>query len=405
MRTAVFVCILAVALFSKLWASADAKRGGLFHRPNREPGSRTNHFRKGEAMRTQTTQQSLEAERVWGVEALDPLQQRAWAETIWQKLQNKVLSRKLERDSDKLSQAAALAPVFLQFGPTAEPAAIRALNTLARIARTEAPHATVYLVAPDTDPLLAPPPVRCESLFLIHRANRFVNWKEWLQEARAFSYCRIVMTVSQEESAPLLEYLHGEVITIPEVAQDYCEQRRREVLTKSLGGELPGAASLSRWEQILVEAGIAEVALPLSLLARHLALDSSELIDTMQTTRLRSFLYWLASEAKKPSLVAFKGSYLAKKIAPAIVSGEYHALFALLMDVDPQSPQERAFSLGLLTALHAQGCDTMGERLQHQYTALFTQIRRLVDNCPERQAWASFERRGCCSNYTTPAKV
>lgn len=405
MRTTVFVCILAVALFSKLWANADAKRGGLFHRPNREPGSRTNHFRKGDAMRTQTTQQSLEAERVWGVEALDPLQQRAWVETIWQKLQNKVLSRKPGRDSDKLSQAATLAPVVLQFGPTAEPAAIRALNTLARIARTEAPHAAVYLVAPDADALLAPAPVRCESLFLIHRANRFVNWKEWLYKAQTLSYCRVVMTVSQAESAPLLEYLHGEVITIPEATQDYCEHRSMEVLTKSFGDELPGAASLSRWEQILVEAGMAGVMLPVGLLARHLALDNSELIGTMQTSRLRSFLYWFAPEAKTPSLVAFKGSYLAKKIAPAIVTGEYHALFALLIDVDPQSPQECAFSLGLLAALRAQGCDTMGERLQHQYAALFAQIPRLVVNCPERQAWAGFDRRGCCTNDTTPAKV
>lgn len=405
MRATVFVCILAVALFSKLWANADAKRGGLFHRPNREPGSRTNHFRKGDAMRTQTTQQSLEAERVWGVEALDPLQQRAWVETIWQKLQNKVLSRKPERDSDKLRQAAALAPVVLQFGPTAEPAAIRALNTLARIARTEAPHATVYLVAPDADALLAPAPVRCESLFLIHRANRFVNWKEWLHNARALSYCRVVMTVSQEEAAPLLEYVHGEALTIPEVAQDSFEQRSMEVFTKSFGDELPGAASLSRWEQILVEAGIAEVALPVSLLARHLALDGLELIHMMRTSRMKELLYWSAPQKQQAGMVMFKGSYLAKKIAPAIVTGEYHALFALLIDVDPHLPHERAFSLGLLAALRAQGCDTMGERLQHQFAPLFAQIRRLVVNCPERQAWASFDRRGCCTNYTTPAKV
>lgn len=405
MRATVFVCLLAVALFSKMWANADAKRGGLFHRPKREPASRTNHFRKGDAMRTQTTQRSLEAERVWGVEALDPLQQRAWAETIWQRLQGKVSNRVPERDSDKLSQASALAPVVLRFGPTAEPAAIRALNTLARIARIEAPHATVYLVAPDADPLLAPPPVRCESLFLIHRANRFVNWREWLHEARALSYCRVVITVSQAESGPLLDYLHDEALTIPEVAQDHCEQRSMEVLTKSFGDELPGAASLSRWEQILVEAGMAGVLLPVSLLARHLALDSFALIHMMQTSRLKELLYWPAPRKQQADMVMFKGSYLAKKIAPAIVAGEYHALFALLIDVDPQSSQERAFSLGLLAALRAQGCDTMGERLQHQHASLFTQIRRLVVNCPERQAWASFDRRVCCTNYTTPVKV
>lgn len=168
---------------------------------------------------------------------------------------------------------------------------------------------------------------------------------------------------------------------------------------------MPGAASLSRWEQILVEAGIAEVMLPVSLLARHLALEGSKLIHMMQTSRMKELLYWFSTEKQEADMVMFRGSYLAKKIAPAIVAGEYHALFALLSDADPHLPQERAFSLGLLAALRAQGCDTMGEGLQHQHASLFTQIRRLVVNCPERQAWASFERRGCCSNYTTPAKV
>lgn len=405
MRTTLILCVLAVALLSRLWGQAETKRASSFCRPKREPGSRTNYFRKGDAMRTQTTQQSLEAERVWGVEALDPLQQRAWAATLWQRVQGKVANREPKRDCDKLSRASALAPVVLQFGPTAEPAAIRAVNTLARIARTEAPHATVYLVAPDTDPLLAPPPVRGESLFLIHRANRLVNWKEWLHKARALSYCRVVMTVSQAEAAPLLDDLHGEVLTIPEVPPDYCEQRSMAVLTKSFGDELPGAASLARWEQILVEAGSAEVMLPVSLLARHLALDGHELIHMLQTSRMQELLYWSAPQKQQAGMVMFKGSYLAKKIAPAIVAGEYHTLFALLSEVDPQSPQERAFALGLLTALRAQGCDTMAERLQHQYTSRFTQIRRRVVNCPERQAWASFDRRGGCTNYTTPAKV
>lgn len=401
MRTTLILCVLAVALFSRLWGQVETKRAISFSRPKREPGSRTNQFRKGDAMRTQTTQQSLEAERVWGVEALDPLQQRAWAEGIWKKLQNKAPSQ----EPGKRDRANSVAPIVLQYGATAEPAAIRALNTLARMARTEAPHATVYLVAPDADPLLAPPPVRCESLFLIHRANRFVNWKEWLHQARALSYCRVVITVSQEEAAPLLDYVHGTALTIPEVTQDYCEQKSHEILARSFGNELPAVSSLSRWEQILVEAGIAEVMLPVSLLARHLALARFELIEMIRTSRMKELLYWSALQKQQAGMIMFRGSYLAKKIAPAIINGEYHALSALLIDVDPHSPQERAFSLGLLAALRAQGCDTMGERLQHQYAALFTQIRRLVVNCPERQAWTYFDRRFCCATPTTPAKV
>ncbi|NUM77841.1 hypothetical protein HUU40_26055, partial [candidate division KSB1 bacterium] len=221
----------------------------------------------------------------------------------------------------------------------------------------------------------------------------------------AFSYCRIVMTVSQEESAPLLEYLHGEVITIPEVTQNYCEQRGLEVLAKSLGGELPTATILSRWEQILVQAGIAEVALPVSLLARHLAQDAVKLIEMMQTSRLKDFLYWSAEEAKQPRQVAFRGAWLARKIAPAVVTGEYHALFALLADLDPHLPQERDFLLTLLMALRAQDSAASENFYRERYADLFAKARQLGYDCPERQAWACLDHRACCANPTPPAKA
>lgn len=404
MRTVILVCFLAIALFNKVCANSETRRGILPNRPKREPGSRTNHFRKGDAMRTQSTQQSLEAERVWGVEALDPLQQRAWAEGIWQQLHRNASSRE-PADRDRFRHRAFAAPMVLQYGPTAEPAAIRALNTLARIARTEAPHALACLVAPDSDPWLTSPPPRCESLHLIHRAGRFVNWREWLQEARARSSCRIVLTVAEAESASLLEELRCTRVIVPEVAQDYGEHQGLEALAESLGEKLPAAVSLSPWEQILVEAGIAEVALPVRLLARHLALEEVKLIQMMQASRLRDFFYWSGRTTRLPGLVAFRGAWPAQKIAPAIAAGEYPALFALLADIDPHQPQERSFLLALLVAFRAQGCAAGEILLQKRYPGLFAQIRRLGHDCPERQAWACFDRRACCANPTTPAKV
>ncbi len=401
MRVTVLICFLAAALLCKLWANTETRRGLLPHKPRREPGSRTNHFGKGDAMRTQSTQQSLEAERVWGVEALDPLQQRAWAENIWQELQNKISNQK----PGKHDRANSIALLVLQFGSTSEPAAIRALNTLARIARTEAPHVTVWLVGPDTDPLLPPPPVGCESLFLIHRVTRFVNWKEWRQHARALPQCRAIVTVSQAESTPLLESVPDAPLNLPEVTPEDCEQRGLEVLAKSFGDELPGATSLSRWEKILVESGIAEVALPVSLLARHLALDAEKLSDMMQASRLKDFLYWSGYEAKSPAQVAFRGAWPARKIAPAIVAGEYPALFALLADANPHLQEERTFILALLMALRAQGCAASAIFLQKRYAGLFAQARRFGRDCPERQAWACFDHRACCADPTTPAKV
>jgi len=370
-----FLIILAFVTFSRLWASAETKRESLMNRIKNDPRLRALPSRKGETARTQSTQMSLAAEAVWGVEALDPLQQRAWAQALWQ-------SWYVAAPKPK--------PLLLRYPASAERAALRALNTFARLGRSEETPPWIVLTAPAAPPLLAPPPVRVLSLSLIHRASRFVNLTEWLTAAAAAPACRVIMTMPYEEAMSSPAARSCEVHEIPEEDASYCAAVAAEIITKHFGALPPASVELTRLEQILIEAGRAQIAAPVSLLARHLQCEQQSLCAALQHSRLRAFVFWF--DEKSERMLAFRGAWLARMLRPQQVNGEYDPLFAMMSALKPAVQAERNFLLHLLMALQAQGHRELAAQLQQEHARLFEQVREQLEACDEREAWANWGR-------------
>lgn len=385
MKKQVLFALLALALLSKLWASAGSRWESFLNKIRSGPDVRTSHDRKGVRMRTRTTQQGLEAERVWGVEALDPLKQREWVAPMLERLRH--------------------APVLiLTYSPPAERAAIRALNTLARLYRQQDSAALVHMAESESNLLLEPLAPAPSGLALIHRASRFVNWRDWLAEIGAHQPRCAVLTVACTEADPLLDFLQIAPIRIPEEEGGYCESKAYEILNKYFGALPPRGEPLKEYERLLIEAGVAEVAVPVGLLARHLGTDGRALSEAIRASRLKEFVSWSEFGPEAVPLVSFRGAWLARKIAPEARLEERTGLFELAASVNLTARAERVFLLSLLMALRAQGHEHQVEIVQQRYPTIFAQARQLAASCPERQAWACFDSQACCG-HTNLAKV
>lgn len=352
--------IVAFVVVHKLCASAETKWESFMSRIRTEPRSRTNPMRRGAPMQTQIVPTNLDPEQAWGVEALDPLQQRAWAEVLWQRWYRDSKSRK---------------PLLLLYEAGAERAAMRVLNTFARLSRLEECAPWVVLVESRSAIMLAPP-VPALSLYLAHRASRFANVKEWLEQTANNSACRVVLTAPMAEGSMLREFADFEVVEIPAEEPSYCEAVANELVAKYFGETTP----LSGLERILLSAGCAEIALPMSLLERKLQCEPAALRETLERSRLRE-LVLLSPETNS---VSFRGAWLARKLFPEPQGVEYEALFELVEPVAVESRCERNFLLQLMLALRAQG---KAERWLEPHAEILRRARQCANEGEEAPAW------------------
>jgi hypothetical protein len=314
---------------------------------------------------------------------MDPLELYEWAQRLWQRLHAPISFQR---------------PLLLVYSPAAERSAVRALNTLARIGRWHAP--AFFFSAAGRLPVLKAIPPCNNGLYLIHCASRFLDLPAWLKPAGSHPICRhVVMTAPKNEHSQIPDCRNFELVAIPEEEAAYCDRKASEIFAKYFYGATDWQIELEAVEQILVEAGMADVAVPLTLLARHLRRDRAALIEQLHSQRLCEFLWWPKARTAANRVVAFRGRWLAEKIASNAKAGEYPQLEALVADADPTVPVERYFLLNFLVALRAQGFPQNAARLQELYSHLFQQTRQLAAACPERRAWAFFDQEACCQRY------
>lgn len=323
-------------------------------------------------MQTRTTNFSVDAESVWGIERMDPVEQFDWAQDLWQRLQT----------LDSRSR-----PLFLLYSPAAERAALRGLTALAGLGREEG--FAVHTLSPVLLPVLPPISANTPTLCLVHRGSRWVNVEEWLNRIAALPDCRIVITAptAPDEGRAIIKKFNGFTIPVPEEEPDYCEAKARDILNK-LRSVSPEPA-LAEIERILIEAGVAELAVPLTLLARQAGLEIAALAEKLRTSRLREFIWWPEQEAETPRLVAFRGRWLAEIMAPETRVRHYPRLTALLGISNPAMKLERYFFLNLLAALRTPGDGGRAEQLLRDYYDHFHTAGQSAGP-EERQAWAYF---------------
>ena len=174
----------------------------------------------------------------------------------------------------------------------------------------------------------------------------------------------------------LREFADFEVVEIPAEEPRYCEAVANELVVKYFGETTP----LSDLERILLSAGCAEIALPMSLLERKLQCEPAALRETLERSRLRQ-LVLLSSETNS---VSFRGAWLARKLFPEPQGVEYEALFELVAAVAVEAQCERNFLLQLAFALRAQG---KAEHALEQYAEFFRRARQCANEGEEAPAW------------------
>jgi hypothetical protein len=360
---------LFLAAFAVLILNHAAKSGFL-----RLPSTmvRNDQCRKGKLMQTRTTNHAIDAESIWGLEVMDPLEQRVWAQSLWQRLS---------------SPGPASRSLLLLYSPAAERAALRALTALAIISREES--FAVHRFAPGFLPVLPAVRLTAPATLLIHHSNRFVNLDEWLMQIASPSpACRVILTAPAAEFELIAGSAKFDSVLVPEEDPDYCEHRANEILDKFFRSAASASPELERIEPILIEAGMAEVRLPLTLLARHVRSQNGALIEKLQGSRLRKFIWWPEASAETSRTVAFRGRWLAERMA-ATPARPFPRLIALLQEANSALPGERYFFLNLLMALRSRGDLTTVEQLLRDYYDLFHKAA-LLSGPQERQAWGRF---------------
>jgi hypothetical protein len=328
--------------------------------------------KREKSMRTLTSSEQLEAESVWGIEALDPLEQRHWVRALWRKLRVPLFVRR---------------PLLLIFSPPAERAAIRTLNALSLGARRLGIPTTFR--APQVLPMLSLELSNQPALYEVHRASRFTDLPLWLKRAQhveAFS----VLTVPEDEY-PLISGLGDwETARIPEEDAVYCDNKRLEVIKKIMPLAPERLSGVDKeLHALLAEAGVAGVPMPLSLLARHLRLDGEALVDRLGSQPLVNLVEVFESDAVAGVAARIRGRWLAEGMAPHLKCGHYPALTALLASADAHLPIERFFFLTLLIALRAQGNEEEVNRLLVEFYHRFHPATVAGDR-NEREAWRCF---------------
>ena len=329
--------------------------------------NKNDHSRKGKIMQKRTTGHVAEAERVWGLEVLDPLEQWEWAQSLWQRLARPETRR----------------PLLLVYSPAAERAARRGLTALARIGREAA--LAVHYFFPGRLPVLPALAPAAPSLLLIHHGSRFLNVEEWINCVTAAGAGRMVLTAPAGEEATIAGAAELERVAVPEEEPDYCARQAQQILEKYFGSNLPADPALQTVEPVLCEAGCAEVEVPLTLLARHAGLESAALLKKLHASRWREFIWWPETSAATGTVV-LRGRWLSEKMTPAPPSDTFPHLRELVDKIDPQAPEERYFFLHLLMSWRSRGnAATVAQLLREHYVRFHEAAA--ASGALERQAW------------------
>ncbi len=322
-------------------------------------------------MQTRTANFWVDAESVWGIERLDPLEQLDWSQSLWQRLQ---------------APGSPPRPWFMPYTPAAERAALRGLTALARLGRDAG--FVVHIFAPMSLPVLPAISTNTPALCVVHRGNRWLNLEEWLKLTSAKPACRIVITMpaAAEDGLAIMKKFNGIPAPAPEEERDYCARQAQDILGRRFWSAAP-EPGLAVIEKILVEAGVAEIAVPLTLLARCAGLEVEALAPKLRTHRWREFIWW--PDLESPRLVAFRGRWLAEIIAPTARAEHYPHLTALLKVSDPCVASERYYFLNLLAALRAEGAGRQAEALLGDYYDRFHTAGQSAEP-DECEVWAYF---------------
>jgi hypothetical protein len=307
-------------------------------------------------------------EDVWGHETLDPVEMLDWAENQWQ----------------HFIQAPNRKPLLFRYPPWAERAILRILEIFSRFAK-KCSLSVMYLM-PLGIPFLPEAPGKTNCLYLVHRANRFPNLREWMAN---LSGKLIVLTVAEDEfanfSVPDVAAIREE--QIPSEDEYTARQSALEYLNNRSNGEAELDEGFRRCRQILTEAGKAGVQLPLGLLTTALRVPFETVLQYLMRPEIADLIRLSGSGPLRTRKVAFRSGWLATLLTEESQKGGHPSLLKLTKFLDPRRTSHRIFLLNLLTALQAQGLVEAKQMLIQKEHSLIAKCRNQSASGREDQAW------------------
>lgn len=317
-----------------------------------------------------TVPRYLLPEEIWGLEACDFLAQYQQARLLWQDMQ----------------QGKAMQTVQLIYAPVAERSALRCLHTLSRCARFGGkPHRVCWL-APGELPLLPTPESSKPVLYLVHHASRFLNLYDWVQECRTSTMIKIVMTMPGPELAGCHNVPADYRAAIPPEEEGYARKRANEIIAGRLQPETKLDSQFDLTLQVLAEAGLAGVAVPLDLLAAFLHVPLADLRARCELEPISHFVIPESTGHPAHPLLRFRGRWLAGHLVMDACPGHYPLLDSLIEFIDPHEPRHRQFLLNYLLALKAEGFGQTALRLRQFHRGLI-EACRMAAAVQETTAW------------------
>lgn len=309
-------------------------------------------------------------EEIWGLEACDFLAQYRQARLLWQDMQ----------------QGKAKQTVQLVYAPVAERSALRCLHSLSRCARFGGkPHRVCWL-APGELPLLPHPKTSKPALYLLHHASRFLNLYDWIQECRSGSNIRVVMTIPELEFAACQGVPADLRAIIPPEEEGYARKRANEIIAGRLQPETKLDSQFDLTLQVLAEAGLAGVAVPLGLLAAFLHIPLADLRARCELEPISHFVIPEATGHPAHTLLRFRGRWLAGHLVMDACPGHYPLLDSLIEFIDPREARHRHFLLNYLIALKTEGFGQTALRLRQFHRGLIAACR-MAAAVQETTAW------------------
>lgn len=302
-------------------------------------------------MITKLSEDQHDPESIWGVEALDLVQQDEWAQQFWAQVSHEKARNR---------------PLLLLFAPSAERLTLRMVRRIARHghAQTGAP---VFRFGVEEAPIAAAWQDPAPGIYIVHNASRFINLFELLEGMRQRREVKVILTCLTEEKNELAMNYKYMRYTMPAEDPAYCSEVAAHIIADALhGGE--SDPQLDLLLQNVAEAGLLSVHLPLGLLARSLRQEPVRLLQRLEREPLHTFLHCLGEGRPASRMVRFRGEWLAREVYLNALEGHYPTLSELIARVDPEEQVECRFVLNFLRSLRAKGQEAERARIM-QYHA------------------------------------
>jgi hypothetical protein len=238
--------------------------------------------------------------------------------------------------------------------------------------------------------LLLPLQFDDSSVYLLHRATRFLNLTERLKDLLEQGRPYVILTVAADELPALPSSVEFTIIRIPNADDAIATARAMEILGSRQNGKHP--ADFWRMVALLAEVGTAGIKISVDLVARGIGVSLEKILLYLCFPEICDFIRLSPAGPPERRLISFRGSWLASALANNAKGQGYRLLQGLIPLLDSEAELDRYFLIHYAVALKAQGLNTTLLQLRKKCAREMTSCRDKGKE-RERYTWFVFNNR------------